>query len=116
LGKRLIAVDSNENMIRNFWPGNVAGREMILADWLNLPLQAQTFTAIIGDGSFNALAFPDGYHRIYAELRRVAVPDAVIVLRAFLAPDTAEPAADVIRRGLAGAWAGEPFHAFAWRV
>ncbi len=113
LGKRLVAVDRNQTMIDHIWPGDSGSRQAIKGEWLALPFPPAFFSAVIGDGSFICLDYPNGYRRLLAEIARVTRPAGRIAIRAFLAPDEPEtiPALkDQVMSGRAGS-----FHAFKWR-
>jgi SAM-dependent methyltransferase len=113
VGASVTAVDRNPGMIRGIWPGDSATRRALTADWLDLPLEPNSFVAAVGDGSLNALTHPDGYQRLHAELARVLKPGARLVLRVFRRPDDCEALTDVCADARAGRIAS--FHAFKWR-
>lgn len=113
LGRQLVAVDRNQAMIEHVWPGDSDTRQAIKGDWLALPFPPASFSAVIGDGSFNCLVYPDGYRRALAEVVRVIRAHGRIVIRVYMAPDEPEtiPALGVqVMSGRA-----QSFHAFKWR-
>lgn len=86
----LLAIDSSEGMLQTLWPGDQAGiREAKLGNWLSLPLEDASCSIVVGDGSFNCLAFPDGIEQLAASVARVLRDDGILVLRLFTQP--AEP-------------------------
>jgi SAM-dependent methyltransferase len=114
LGKRLTAVDKNEGMIANVWPGDDARRHAQAANWMTLPFANETFTAVIGDGAANFPSYPDGLRRFFAEMARVVVSGGVLALRVFARSEYPEAIGEihehVMRRGIGS------FHAFKWRL
>jgi SAM-dependent methyltransferase len=114
LGSELVGVDHNETMIANIWPGDTPRRHAIKADWRALPFSPGYFSAAIGDGSLNALTYPDGHMRLYEQLAGVVRPGGRFAVRLFKAPDRAEPLANVRADALAGRIAS--FNAFKWRL
>ena len=113
LGRRLIAVDRNQTMIEHIWPGDSDSRRAVKGDWLALPFPPASFSAVIGDGSFNCLVYPDGYGRLLGEIGRVIRPAGRIAVRVYLAPDEPETI-PVLKHQVMSGRAGS-FHAFKWR-
>lgn len=114
LADELVAVDRSQPMIDHVWPGDTARRTSRRGDWLALDFEAGTFDAAIGDGSLNALPFPDGAARLFEQLRIILRPGGRFVCRVFAAPEEAEPIAglpDAAGRGEIG-----NFHALKWRI
>jgi SAM-dependent methyltransferase len=114
LGRRLVAVDRNETMIARIWPGDSDCRQAVKGDWLALPFAPAFFSAVIGDGSFNCLAYPDGYRRLLSEIGRVIRPGGRIAIRVYLAPDAPETIPALRVRAFSGRIGS--FHAFKWRL
>jgi SAM-dependent methyltransferase len=114
LGDELIGVDINEAMIAHIWPGDSQRRRAVKGDWLDLPFPHGHFTAAIGDGSLNALTYPEGHRRLYGQLAAVLQPGGRFVVRLFKSPDRGEPLAAVRAAALAGKIGS--FHAFKWRL
>lgn len=110
----LIAVDRNPGMIAFAWPGNTAERHAVQGDWLAMPVLGGGFANAIGDGSFNTLAYPDGYAKLFDELGRILKPGARVVFRNFCTPEQGETLAEVRRATLGGRIAS--LHAFKWRL
>lgn len=114
IGKRLSAIDRSEAMIAHVWPGDSERANARKADWLNPPFPDRSFTAIIGDGSLSAIAWPYDYRTLLAQAARILEPGGVIALRLFKTPDGAEPSDALRHDTLAGK--ARSFHAFKWRL
>lgn len=114
LCRDVTAVDWNAPMIARVWPGDTVTRRAIEADWRALPVQDSIFTAVIGDGSFNCLSYPDDYRRVFAELARVLRPGARFAVRFFTAPSPAETFASIHRAALSGGI--KAVDALKWRL
>jgi len=71
LGHDTIAVDRNESMIAHIWPGDTARCRAVKGEWVALPLEPQSVSAAVGDGSLSALTFPSEQGRLLSELARV---------------------------------------------
>jgi len=114
LGKDLTAVDNNEAMVADEWPGDTARRRARAGDWMALPFPKETFTAAIGDGSANVARYPEDLRAFFAEMARVLAQGGVLALRVFAKPEYPEAIGEihehVMRRGIAS------FHAFKWRL
>jgi hypothetical protein len=114
LGRTLVGVDKNEMMIAKIWPGDTSRRRVVKADWRALPFAAREFSAAIGDGSLNALPYPDGYRQICDQLSKVVRPGGRIAFRLYKTPDRPETVdaarAAVESREIKG------FGAFKWRL
>jgi SAM-dependent methyltransferase len=114
LGAEVVGVDHSEMMIANIWPGNTERRRVVKADWLALPFPKGHFSAAMGDGSLNALTYPDGHRGLYAQLAMVVRRGGRFAFRLYKTPDRCEPLAAVSAAALAGEIAS--FHAFKWRL
>ncbi len=110
----LIGIDRNPGMIACAWPGNAPGRQAVQGDWLAMPAAAGSFANAIGDGSYNTLAYPDGYVALFEQLARVLKPAGRIVARVFATPEPGEPLESVRRETLGGRIG--TLHAFKWRL
>ena len=96
------ALDWSEPMVARVWPGDTATRRAQRADWRAMPFTGQVFTAVIGDGSFNCLDYPNDYLRVFSELERVAHPGAAFAVRFFVTPSPGEALGDVRAAAMAG--------------
>jgi SAM-dependent methyltransferase len=103
IGLDLTAVDRFEPVVRSRWPGNTPTRRAIVGDWFALPFADSSFSACVGDGSINALAFPDGVRLFYDSIGRVLQPGGTFVCRMYLTPDATETTAAVSK----AVWQGE---------
>lgn len=114
-GVELSAFDHSISMIEQVWRPNPSVRSSVhQADWAALPLDACSVLAVVGDGSFNALPSLNSYAAVLAELHRVMLPGALMVVRCFIRPEKTETLEDVVaavRHGRVGS-----FHALKWRV
>jgi SAM-dependent methyltransferase len=102
IGRSMTAVDWNPAMVARVWPGDGQDRRAIEADWRAMPFPAQEFTAVIGDGSFNCLEYPNGYRDVFAELARVLAPGARFAVRFYTTPSPCESFRDIRENALAG--------------
>ncbi|HEV2365071.1 MAG TPA: methyltransferase domain-containing protein [Caulobacteraceae bacterium] len=114
IGERLIAVDRSEAMLAQRWPGDTPRRRVVRGDWLSCPFAPASFSAAIGDGSFNCLVWPDQYEKLLNELVTVLSPAGRIVVRAYLTPEPGESISAVL--AAAAARRIGSFHAFKWRM
>lgn len=111
-GRRLVAVDHSEDMIRHVWPGDGPDRMAVKGVWDNLPLPDASIDAVVGDGAFSAFDFAP--ERLMSELRRVMKPGGVAALRCFCTPNPSETTATL----LAALDRGEipELNIFKWRL
>jgi SAM-dependent methyltransferase len=114
LGRELVAVDKNAMMVGHIWPGDTPSRHAMAGNWRALPFPDGHLTAVIGDGSLNAIAFPHDHAEVLAEVARVLRPSGVFAVRLFAAPAQPESVAAVI--DAATARRIELFDAFKWRL
>ena len=113
-GTRLVAADRSLAMIQSLWPGDALGYPAFCAEWNALPVRDRSHDIVIGDGAFNIMPDPDGHHALAAVIARILRPGGVMLMRVFLRPDHAEPAATAIE----DLWQGRigNFHVFKWRL
>lgn len=103
LGERLTAVDRSEQMIANIWPGDTKTRQAEIGDWLALSFAPACFSAVIGDGSLNVLAFPSAYRALFEQLERVLEPQGLFASRVYANPgQNGDTLASLRREALAG--------------
>ncbi|MCB0190031.1 MAG: methyltransferase domain-containing protein, partial [Caldilineaceae bacterium] len=87
---RLLAVDSSEGMLDAIWPGDEPGVRLARAgNWLTLPVKSGSCTTVIGDCSFNCVAFPTVVQQLAASVARVLKEDGVLILRLYVQPERA---------------------------
>ena len=110
----MVAVDYNETMLRDVWPGSASGYIAVRANWLRLPFAKQSVAAVLGDGSVNARAYPNEYTLLFDQLQRVLVPGGRLAMRAFARPARVQSCQTLCERALRREFAG--FHAFKWRL
>lgn len=108
----VIALDRSRRMIESAWPGDSETRRAIEGDWRRMPLADHCVAGVIGDGSLNGLVFPDEYGPMFSQLRRVARPGGLAVIRCFVSPDIPETVDEVGAAALGG---GISFHIFKLR-
>ena len=110
IGADVTAVDCDEAMVKHRWPGDTPHQRALVADWLDLPFAARSFSACVGDGSINVLhgsdsrpMYPDRVKSLYDSVARVLAPRARFVCRGYLTPEQGESCAEVAQ----AAWRGE---------
>jgi len=112
-GTQLVAVDHSRPMIAGVWPASAPG-VAVCGNWLKLPLADASRHLLIGDGCYSLLVGRAQYAAFAAELRRVASDGALLAMRYFVRPESAEPLARVIddlwQRRIGN------FHVFKWRL
>jgi hypothetical protein len=113
-GTRLTAIDHNEAMIREIWPGARFGYGALCANWSDLPQLPGSQDIVVGDGCFSVLVTRDEYRATVRAVRRVIREHGLFLTRFFIRPDVAETVAGVID-DLLQARIGN-FHAFKWRL
>ncbi|MDC8757199.1 hypothetical protein [Janthinobacterium fluminis] len=114
LSDNMVAVERDATMIARQWRPRGPGQSVRQGDWLALPFGADSFAFAAGDGSLNMLRHPDGYGRLFEQLRVCLRDQGRLALRVFTAAhdnETPQAAADAALRGDIGS-----FHAFKWRL
>ena len=99
-GHDLLAVDRSAAMIAHVWPG--PARQVILADWLDLPLPAGSRDLAFCDGGLHLIDHPRGQRQLIEQLHRVIVPGGLCLLRLFAPPAEQESPETVLAELLAG--------------
>jgi SAM-dependent methyltransferase len=112
--ENLVAVDKSAEMIANIWPGDGPARRVIAGDWLALDESLGTFSAAIGDGSVNAVAYPGELRRLFEAVRDCLEPGGRFVCRVYARPE--EPWTWDALAAESRAPACVNFHAFKWKV
>jgi hypothetical protein len=114
LGRGMVAVDKSAGVISRLWSAHTFDHHALLGDWRALPLAAESFTAIIGDGSLNWLRYPEDYLLVLNEIARVARPAAIMAVRVYCTPEATESLEEA--RALALSGQESSFHALKWRI
>lgn len=113
IGRELVAVDRNPKMIAMVWPGDDERRRVVEADWRWMN-PAGDFSAVVGDGSFNCVAYPAGYEQVLARLTVILRRPARFAVRFFVTPDPCESVEALGEATMAGQV--ESIHALKWRL
>lgn len=82
------AVEREPAMIDNVWLGNTETKRAILDNWLTVDLTANTFDAILGDGSLNMLSSPGQITAFIERAMPWLKPNGQLICRMFTRPDT----------------------------
>lgn len=109
-----VAMDWNAGMIARVWPGDGPRGRAMQADWRAMPVEAPEFTAVIGDGSFNTLEYPEGYRAVFGELARVLKPGARFAVRFYVTPSSRESFGSLRDAAMSGGVAA--VDALKWRL
>ena len=109
----VIAIDCAPSMIERLFVGR-RGHRAVCADWRAMPIPDASIDVVVGDGSLTCLQVLSAYSEVAKELRRVLVPDGLVVLRLFASPEALETLDEVetaLRAGSIGS-----MHALKWRI
>lgn len=99
----LIAVDSCEEMIENVWPQMPCpNRKAVLANWLDLPFENQSFDIVLGDGVLGTMKYPTKSRELLRSVKNVLQPGGLFVIRTFLRDECTESPAQVIEAAFNG--------------
>ena len=96
----ILAIDNEPNMIQNVWIGNTDTKTAMLADWLTVELAPNTYSATIGDGSINQVAFPHDQKALLTKIHDWLAPGGVFACRMYTRPNTPITREDLIREGI----------------
>ena len=96
----ILAIDNEPNMIRNVWIGDSDTKSAMLANWLTVELEPNTYSATIGDGSINQVAFPHDQKTLLTRIYDWLEPGGVFACRMYTRPDVRISRADLIREGI----------------
>jgi hypothetical protein len=99
-GTDLVAVDHNQGMIDQVWPG--PRDAAICADWTAMPLPDGSRDIAICDGGLTLLSHPDGQFGMVKSLGRVIAGDGLFAVRLFAPASPGEDPDDVLRDLLDG--------------
>jgi len=112
--ENVVAIDKSAAMIANIWPGDSGTRRAIEADWLTLDGSLGKFSAVIGDGSGNAVAYQHEVAQLLVNARDHLEPGGRFVCRLYARPEAPWSWEELV------AEAGQPatgnFHAFKWKL
>jgi SAM-dependent methyltransferase len=97
-----LAVDHNAEVIKTL------GANALLADWGNLPFEAEFDTAI-GDGCLTV--FQGTPKLFFQQIKKVLKPNGRLISRLFISPESKEDLQNVLQKK-----EEMGFHAFKWRV
>jgi len=114
VGSDVTAVDSSMSVVRTVWPGDAPTRRAIVGDWLQLPFAAAAFSVCVGDGTVNALGYPNQLKSLFEGLARVLRVGGEVLCRVFLTPDIGETITAVKMATLRGEI--RRFQAFKFRL
>ncbi len=101
----LTAVDLSQAMIDEAWLGDTPMRRVIVGDWLDLPLAAQSVGLVLGDGVSTLVAYPSGLERLGQQVHSCLMPEGLLMLRCFSRPaqaESVEQVMDAVRNGRIG--------------
>lgn len=111
----LMAVDRSLPMIDAVWVGNAPGRRAaVCGNWLAPPRRDSSCHVVIGDGSINSLAFPEGLQSLGETVSRLLRDDGLLVMRCFVQtvpPESPDRIYADLQRGAIGS-----FHACKLRL
>lgn len=112
--ENVVAIDKSETMIANIWPGDSSTRRAIEADWLALDGSFGKFSAVIGDGSCNAVANADEIKALLVKVRDHLEPGGRFVCRLYARPEMPWSWDELMADARAPAKVN--FHAFKWKM
>jgi len=111
----LMAVDCSFAMTRAVWPGDVPGRRTVVCgNWLAMPRTDSSCHVVIGDGSFNCLAYPGEFLALAEAVSRLLFEDGILVLRCYVQGAVHEHPEEVYADLARGSISS--FHAFKLRL
>lgn len=96
-GSRVVVADRSSHVAEQWWPGDVPGsRELVEADWLDMPFDAGSFDLILGDGVFNFMPYPGGFRNLAGALSPLLRPGGRLAVRIFNQANPPEQPASLI--------------------
>ena len=81
------AVDREQAMIDNIWPGDTKHKHATQADWFDIPLYANHYDAVVGDGSFNMPRFHEETNLLMRRCLDWLRPGGIVAVRVFTRPE-----------------------------
>ncbi len=112
--ENVVAVDNSASMIANVWPGDGAKRRAIKHDWLELDGSLGKFSAVIGDGSCNAVAFGNDLKQVLRNIRDHLESGGRFVCRLYMRPEKLWSWEELLAEAARPAKVN--FHAFKWKI
>ena len=108
------AIDKNPAMIDKVWPGDSRNKKAIAGDWLEMGGPGNLYSAVVGDGSLNNIAFPGEIAPLLARVIDLLLPGGRFACRLFERPDAPLTWRDLAAAGTYPATVN--FHAFKWQL
>lgn len=108
----VIAVDRDENMISNVWPGDTLTRQVLQSDWMKMEWESNRFSAVVGDCALPMLSTIENMTEFQQRCFDWIKPGGVFVQRLFERPTedyTWDQLVDMVSKP-----ADINFHAFKW--
>lgn len=94
LGQELTALDGSVAMIEHVWPGDTATRRAIQGDWRRDIPAKRGFSAVMTDGGFIYLRWPDEYVLLLDHMKARCAPGFRLVMRGHFS-ENVQPKADL---------------------
>mgnify|MGYP001066345960 CR=1 FL=1 len=113
LGPGIVSMDASLPRLAELWRSADPGGLAIQGDWTRMPVRAQAFSHVLGDGSLNAVAW-SVLPSVLDEVTRVLRPGGTLIARAFCRPVAAETPDGIARDVERGRV--ESFHELKWRI
>lgn len=88
------AADLSMFMLQTVWPGPQTN--VICADWLCLPLAANSQDIVLLDGGICLLSYPQAQARLIQEVQRILRPGGHWYIRLFVLPEQSESVQEVL--------------------
>ena len=83
----ILAIDNEPTMLTNVWIGDTATKSAMLANWLEVNLESNTYSATIGDGSINQVAFPQDQKSLLTKIYDWLEPGGIFACRMYTRPE-----------------------------
>jgi hypothetical protein len=108
------AIDKSAEMIANVWPGDTPTRKATQGNWLSPMGHQANVDAVIGDGSLNAIWYPDEVRSVIHNAMAALVPGGIFICRMFERPG--QPYSQRHLQRVTAEPAQMNFHAFKWQL
>ena len=112
--EHLTAVDKSEEMIGALWHPSKSTQTVRRANWLEMDDAFGRYSAVVGDGSMNALQSADEIDTLMGVVNARLVDGGTFACRVFERPD--EPFTDEDLRISVESAMHDSFHAFKWQM